>query len=48
MTESGKEFIKAAKKGDLEKLKALLKVDKSLLDARATDESTALHCATWK
>jgi ankyrin repeat protein len=48
MAESGKEFIKAAKKGDLDQLKALLKSDKTLLDTRDTDGSTALHCATWK
>ena len=48
MPESGKEFIKAAKKNDLDQLKALLKSDKSLLDARDTDGSTALHCASWK
>jgi ankyrin repeat protein len=48
MTESEKEFIKAAKKGDIEKLKSLLKSEKALLDARDTDGSTALHCATWK
>ncbi len=48
MVESNKEFIKAAKKGDLDNLKALLKTDKSLLEARDTDNSTALHCAAWK
>lgn len=48
MTDSGKEFIKAAKKGEMEKLKSLLKSDKSLLGARDTDGSTALHCAAWK
>lgn len=48
MAESSKEFIKAAKKGDLENLKALLKGDKSLLGAQDSDGSTALHCATWK
>jgi ankyrin repeat protein len=48
MAELGKEFIKAAKKGDLDQLKALLKNDKTLLDTRDTDGSTALHCATWK
>ena len=48
MAESGKEFIKAAKKGELDKLKALLESDKTLLETRDTDGSTALHCATWK
>lgn len=48
MAESGKEFIKAAKKGDVDQLKALLEVDKTLLDAQDTDGSTALHCGAWK
>jgi ankyrin repeat protein len=48
MTESEKEFIKAAKKGDLEKLKNLLENERALLGAQDTDGSTALHCATWK
>jgi ankyrin repeat protein len=48
MAEPGKEFIKAAKKGDLDMLKTLLESDKTLLDTRDTDGSTALHCATWK
>jgi ankyrin repeat protein len=48
MAESEKEFIKAAKKGDLEKLKALLENEKTLLGAQDTDGSTALHCAAWK
>jgi ankyrin repeat protein len=41
-------MIKAAKKGDIEKAKALLSEDSKLIDARDTDGSTALHCATWK
>ena len=48
MTESGKEFIKAAKKGDLDELKLLFENEKTLLDARDSDGSTALHCASWK
>ena len=48
MAESGKEFIKAAKKGDLDTLKAHLKGDRALLEARDIDGSTALHCAAWK
>lgn len=43
-----KQFIKAAKKGDIPALKALLKLDAELLNARDSDGSTALHCATWK
>ena len=48
MSDPKKEFIKAAKKGDLGNLKSLLKSDKSLLGAQDTDGSTALHCAVWK
>ena len=48
MAEASKDLIKASKKGDLAALKALLKSDKTLLDARDTDGSTALHCAVWK
>lgn len=48
MPDPGKEFIKAAKKGDVARLKALLKSDSKLLMARDSDGSTALHCATWK
>jgi ankyrin repeat protein len=48
MAEPGKEFIKAAKKGDLDAIRALLNIDKTVIEARDTDGSTALHCATWK
>ena len=48
MPDPAKEFIKAAKKGDLAALKALLKSDGGLIGARDSDGSTALHCATWK
>ena len=48
MTIPTKEFIKAAKAGDLEKLKTLLRSDKVLLGTRDTDGSTALHYAVWK
>jgi ankyrin repeat protein len=43
-----KEFIRAAKSGDVTRLETLLSTDKHLLDARDTDGSTPLHCATWK
>lgn len=43
-----KEFIKAAKKGELDALKALLESDKTLIQAQDKDGSTALHCAAWK
>ena len=48
MADRRKEFIKAAKAGDLAKLRALLASDESLLGVRDADGSTALHCATWK
>jgi ankyrin repeat protein len=48
MPDANKEMIKAAKAGDIEKAKLLLARDVSLIHARDTDGSTALHCATWK
>ena len=48
MPELGKLMIKAAKAGDVAAVRALLASDPSLLDARDTDGSTPLHCATWK
>jgi ankyrin repeat protein len=48
MPNSAKDFIKAAKRGDLVGLKSLLESDAALMEARDTDGSTALHCATWK
>ncbi len=48
MSDTGKLAIRAAKKGDVESLRALLAADPALLDARDTDGSTPLHCAAWK
>lgn len=48
MPEPKKEFIKAAKSGDVEKVKHLLAADAELVHARDKDGSTALHCAVWK
>ena len=48
MSDPKKLIIKAAKHGDVAALKSLLAADPSLIDARDTDGSTALHCATWK
>lgn len=48
MPDPAKEFIKAAKRGDLNALEALLESDAGLIGARDSDGSTALHCATWK
>ena len=45
---TSKEMIKAAKKGDLEKVKALVASDPNLIRARDADDSTPLHCAVWK
>jgi len=48
MPDPAKQFIKAAKRGDVAALKALFESDANLIAARDTDGSTALHCATWK
>lgn len=48
MAEPSKEIIKASKKGDSLKVKALLAEDADLVNATDTDGSTPLHCATWK
>jgi len=48
MADLAKEIIKAAKAGNLERIKSLLAVDKSLMAARDKDGSTPLHCAVWK
>ena len=41
-------MIKAAKTGNVAAVKSLLATDPSVLDARDSDGSTPLHCATWK
>jgi ankyrin repeat protein len=48
MADTNKEIIKAAKKGATELVKTLLALDGSLVNARDSDGSTPLHCATWK
>ena len=48
MPEPNKEIISAAKKGLVEKVRALLTLDPALVHARDSDGSTPLHCATWK
>ena len=48
MPEPGKLMIKAAKTGNVAAVKSLLATDPSVLDARDSDGSTPLHCATWK
>ncbi len=48
MPDPNKLIIKAAKSGDVASITALLKSDPTLINARDTDGSTPLHCATWK
>lgn len=48
MPEANKEIIKAAKSGQVERVKVLLAADPELVHARDSDGSTPLHCATWK
>jgi ankyrin repeat protein len=48
MPDPRKEMIRAAKVGDVAKIKSLLATDAELVHARDADGSTPLHCATWK
>jgi len=48
MADSKKEIIKAAKSGNVAKVKELLATNATLVQARDKDGSTPLHCATWK
>lgn len=48
MADANREFIRAAKSGNVEKLQVLFKADRKVIHARDTDGSTALHCAAWK
>jgi ankyrin repeat protein len=48
MPDPSMDIIKAAKAGDLEKVKGLLAGDAALVHARDKDGSTPLHCAAWK
>jgi ankyrin repeat protein len=48
MPDPSKEIIKAAKKGQVESIRALLAQDAGLISARDKDGSTPLHCAIWK
>jgi len=48
MPDPFKEIIKAAKSGDVLRIKELLAADTKLISARDNDGSTPLHCATWK
>jgi ankyrin repeat protein len=48
MTVPSKVIIKAAKAGDVRTIRTLLGADANLVEARDSDGSTPLHCATWK
>ena len=48
MPDATREIIKAAKAGDIAKVRALLGTDADLVNALDTDGSTPLHCAVWK
>jgi len=43
-----KDMIKAAKHGDVARIKELLKSNPTLIAAQDSDGSTPLHCAVWK
>jgi ankyrin repeat protein len=43
-----KEMIRAAKRGEVEKVRELLAREPGLVDARDSDGSTPLHCPAWK
>src|SRR5262245_39593640 len=48
MPNPAKGIIKAAKSGDVARIKELLANDNSLIHTRDKDGSTPLHCAVWK
>jgi ankyrin repeat protein len=48
MPDATKEIIKAAKSGDIHRIRSLLAADPDLVHSRDRDGSTPLHCATWK
>ncbi len=45
---SDKEIIRAAKRGDTDSARRLLRQDPALVHVRDRDGSTPLHCAAWK
>lgn len=45
---TAKQMIKAAKAGDIDAARAILQACPAVIDARDTDGSTPLHCASWK
>jgi len=48
MPDPKKKILRAAKSGDADAVKVLLKSDADLINARDKDDSTPLHCAVWK
>jgi ankyrin repeat protein len=44
---AARQILKAAKKGDVMAVRALLERDRSLVRVRDKDGSTPLHCAAW-
>lgn len=46
--DGAKEIIKAAKKGSVEAIRALVALNPALVGAAEADGSTPLHCAAWK
>src|SRR5262249_25074468 len=48
MPDPAKEIIRAAKAGNRARVSELLASDPKLVQARDSDGSTSLHCATWK
>ena len=45
---NAKAIIKAAKSGDIDTIRTLLRKNGSLIEVRDRDGSTPLHCAAWK
>ena len=48
MPDPKREILRAAKAGDIAKVRALVGMDTDLVNALDKDGSTPLHCATWK
>lgn len=47
-TDLEREIIRAAKKGDVDRIQSLLEADPTLVNATDPDGCTPLHCAAWK
>ena len=48
MPDPKREILRAAKAGDIVKVRSLVETDSDLLNTLDKDGSTPLHCATWK